>query len=117
MEADFHETIRWAEKKARKWAFTTSNAGSHYFDDYADPERLDQIDWTAVGARYWQDHREGKQAEFLIERSFPWKLVRSIGVLSKDMRDRVRPMVDEARPSTQAGRRRTSWLVLLSKGE
>ena len=31
----------------------------------------------------WQEHKEGKQAEFLIERQFPWELISRIGVQSK----------------------------------
>ena len=37
------------------WAFTTSNAASGYFDDYADLDSLERIDWTAVDARQWSD--------------------------------------------------------------
>lgn len=66
----------------RRWAFTDSNAGSYHFNDYADLSQLDRIDWNAVQADYWQDCREQKQAEFLIENSFPWELVDQIGVHS-----------------------------------
>ncbi|MDR3000564.1 MAG: DUF4433 domain-containing protein [Fibromonadaceae bacterium] len=41
--ADLCETIDWAEKNEQRWAFTTSNAGSNYFDDYADLKQLDKI--------------------------------------------------------------------------
>ena len=36
-------------------------------------------------ARDWQACKEGKQAEFLLERRFPWKLVSRIGVYSRAM--------------------------------
>ena len=81
LEADLRQTVAWAEKHDRRWAFTLSNAGAHYFEDRSDMARLDEIDWNAVKAQYWQEHKEGKQAEFLIERRFPWALVARIGVL------------------------------------
>jgi len=49
---------------------------------------LDEIDW-AVQARDWQQCKEGKQAEFLIESQFPWELVSRIGVLSQPVYHQV----------------------------
>ena len=65
----------WVEHAQRRWAFTLSNAGSSYFEDRSDLARLDEIDWSAIRATSWQHCKEEKQAEFLIERSFPWELV------------------------------------------
>ena len=42
--------------------------------------KLQEIDWDAVQARMWNQCREAKQSEFLLEDSFPWGLVRRIGV-------------------------------------
>lgn len=81
LEADLHEAVAWAEKHGQRWAFTLSNAGAYYFKDRCDLSQLGEIDWNAVQARQWQGQSEGKQAEFLMERSFPWSLVRRIGVL------------------------------------
>lgn len=81
LEADLHEAIAWAEKHGRRWAFTLSNAGAYYFRDSCDLSQLGEIDWNAVQSWQWQGQSEGKQAEFLMERSFPWSLVRRIGVL------------------------------------
>lgn len=81
-EADLRATVTWANAQSLRWAFTNSNAGSYYFEDYNDLARLDKIDWTAVQACDWQAHKEGKQAEFLLEHHFPWRLVERIGVLS-----------------------------------
>lgn len=84
LEADLRRAVRWAEKHKKRWAFTSSNAGSYFFDDYADLDRLDEIDWDAVGSLQWAgEHREGKQAEFLIEDGFPWSLVERIGTSSE----------------------------------
>ena len=80
-EADLQATVAWADAQGRRWAFTLSNAGSYFFEDRRDLAQLDQIDWNAVQARDWWQCKEGKQAEFLLEQSFPWHLVERIGVL------------------------------------
>lgn len=90
IEADLRQAVAWADSNSRQWAFTTSNAASYAVEDYCDLSQLDKVDWGAVGARYWQDCRDAKQAEFLIERSFPWELVEFIGAPSPEIRDRVR---------------------------
>ena len=92
LEADLRDAVAWADRKGWKWAFTLSNAGSSLFEDRADLADLPKIDWVAVGARNWRDKREGKQAEFLVERSFPWTLVERIGVRGP----RTRGMVERA---------------------
>ncbi|MDR0932297.1 MAG: DUF4433 domain-containing protein, partial [Victivallales bacterium] len=83
--ADMSKTIQWAKQNNLRWAFTTSNAGSSYFDAFCDTGKLDKIDWNAIQAKYWNTDnvRERKQAEFLIERCFPWALVEEIGVYSE----------------------------------
>lgn len=80
LEADLGTIVRWAGDNNRRWAFTTSNAGSEYFDDYASLDDLNKIDWQAVQATSWTDHKEGKQAEFLLESSMPWELVERVVV-------------------------------------
>lgn len=90
LEADLHATIEWAEQNNKRWAFTTSNAGARYFDDYTDLEQLDEINWSAIQARQWAGAlKEGKQAEFLVERAFPWQLVERIGVHSQEYVSKV----------------------------
>ena len=82
LEADLHDAVAWAQANGRRWAFTLSNAGSRYFEDRADLARLGEIDWDAVEARQWSGCKERKQAEFLMEHSFPWHLIERIGVYS-----------------------------------
>ncbi|MXX11622.1 MAG: DUF4433 domain-containing protein [Nitrospira sp. SB0675_bin_23] len=89
LEADLQRTVAWAEQNKRRWAFTTSNAGSRFFDDYADLADLDKVDWNAVHARDWQNCKDGKQAEFLLEDLFPWEMVSRIGVNSKEIYAKV----------------------------
>ena len=90
LEADLQEAVGWANANQRRWAFTLSNAGSYYFKDRADLAQLDELDWTAIHAQYWQDCKEPKQAEFLLERSFPWELISRIGVSSQRFYTEVR---------------------------
>ena len=85
LEADLRRTVTWAEKHKQRWAFTTSNAGSNFFEDYSDLAQLDEIDWNAVRARDWRQRKEGKQAEFLVEHLFPWELVSRIGVRTRQV--------------------------------
>ncbi len=82
LEVDLHKAVEWAEQSKLRWAFTTSNAGSYYFEDFSDLDQLDKIDWVSVQSQSWQNCKEAKQAEFLVERMFPWGLVERIGVYS-----------------------------------
>ncbi len=82
-EADMNAVVAWADAQPRRWAFTLSNAGARYFEDRSDLGQLGEIDWNAVHARDWRQCKDGKQAEFLLERSFPWHLVERIGVQSR----------------------------------
>lgn len=84
LEADLRQAVDWAARNNRRWAFTLSNAGANYCEYYSDLSALEKVDWEAVRARDWRQHKEGKQAEFLIERQFPWALVSRIGVQSQN---------------------------------
>ena len=57
-------------------------ASASYFEDRCGWAHLSEINWEAVQTRDWRRHKDGKQAEFLIEQQFPWKLVSRIGVRS-----------------------------------
>jgi len=89
MEADLRASVAWAEQNSRRWAFTLSNAGAYYFEDRCRLGQLSEINWDAVQTNRWRGNgiaasvKEGKQAEFLIEQSFPWQLVERIGVHSR----------------------------------
>lgn len=83
LQADLGAVVAWANAQPARWAFTLSNAGSYFFEDRNDLARLGEINWTAVQASNWSGGlKEGKQAEFLLERHFPWHLIERIGVQS-----------------------------------
>lgn len=83
LEADLNAVTTWAKTQSARWVLTLTNAGSLYFEDRNDLACLKEINWTAVHALSWKEHKEGKQAEFLIEQCFPWNLVERIGVQSE----------------------------------
>ena len=61
-----------------------------------------------MNAVNWQHCKEGKQAEFLIERRFDWTLVSRIGVRSDEVSHEVSVVLegDEGRPSVEV---RPEW--------
>lgn len=91
LESDLSKTVSWANENKLRWAFTLSNAGSCYFEDRCNLTQLHEIDWEAVNATQWSGRNlihsgaHGKQAEFLVEHSFPWHLVERIGVQSRNV--------------------------------
>ena len=82
LEADLHEVVRWANREDLRWAFSLSNAGSYYVEFRDRLDELDSINWAAVSETDFRspDVKESKQAEFLVQDTFPWELVRRIGV-------------------------------------
>jgi hypothetical protein len=92
LEADLHEAIAWAENEGCRWAFSLSNAGAAYTEFRSRLTQIGEVDWAAVAARDFRNAevKEGKQAEFLVHGSFPWSLVRRIGVHSAAIQVRVR---------------------------
>ena len=91
LEADLHRVIQWAEANGRRWAFSLSNAGAVYTQFRGRLDQLGEVNWNAVAAADFRpaDIKEGKQAEFLVQRSFPWHLVERIGVHSPGIVPRV----------------------------
>lgn len=82
LEADLYDTVKWADTNECRWAFSLCNAGTRYAEFRNDLHNLNEINWSAVKATDFreQDIKEGKQAEFLIHKFFPWHLIGRIGV-------------------------------------
>lgn len=91
LEADLHRVVQWAAANGRRWAFSLSNAGAFYTQFRAELAQLGEINWDAVAATDFRpaDVKEAKQAEFLVQDSFPWHLVERIGVHSQAIVPRV----------------------------
>ncbi|MCW5588447.1 MAG: DUF4433 domain-containing protein [Legionellales bacterium] len=81
--SDLYKVTEWAEKNNKRWVFTLSNAGSRIFEDRNCLSQLNELNWPAINSQYWHDHREEKQAEFLLEDCMPIHLIEQISVYSK----------------------------------
>ncbi|MFH0982950.1 MAG: DUF4433 domain-containing protein [Planctomycetota bacterium] len=70
------------------FVFYNGHSLAAYSRAFADLDRLADVDWATVNLVYWNDTPEDmdrqrrKQAEFLVHRSMPWRLVKRIGVLN-----------------------------------
>lgn len=110
LEADLHEVIAWADAQGRPWAFTDKNAGSGYFQSFRDVAQLDRLNWGHIANTDFREPeiKDAKQAEFLVYGSFPWTLVRTIGVISEKLAVRVREIVSisDHQPDVQV---QTGW--------
>lgn len=91
LEADMYRTVQWAQANRKRWAFSLSNAGAYYTQILASLDHLGKVNRDAVAATDFRpaDIKEGKQAEFLMEHSFPWGLVERIGVMSRPVAQKV----------------------------
>ena len=89
LEADLHAVVDWANQEDGAGHLPCRTQASYYFEDRSDLSQLDEIDWDAVQARQWQNCKERKQAEFLLEHSFPFQLVERIGVRSRTQYQQV----------------------------
>lgn len=58
---------------------------------------LDKINWEAVEALDFRDHaiKDGKQAEFLLYKSFPIDLIDEIGVISNPIKIKTDEIVKD----------------------
>jgi hypothetical protein len=71
-------------------------AFTNWYDDLAD---LARVDWSMVYERYWADtvddpdRQRRKQAEFFIHEHLPWSMIQEIGVLNRQLRDRVQQVL------------------------
>jgi len=74
------------------FAFTDGHGIMDLSDYYDDLNDLDQVPWSVINARYWNDFQDGRrlrQSEFLVYKSFNWNLVEVIGVYNQEMKEHV----------------------------
>lgn len=102
LESSLLETVKWAKQNSKRWVFTTTNAGTYFFEDYNKLKDLDKLNWNAINSIQWSGPgintsiKEHKQAEFLIEEHFPWQLVSSIGVLNNNAYNKIHRILNRA---------------------
>lgn len=105
LEADLKCAAAWADAEGIPWAFTDMNAAASYTSFFGNLRDLEEIDWSAVAATDWRAStvKERKQAEFLVFRRFPWKLVQRIGVRDPETQAQVQEILNSAnhRPTVE----------------
>jgi len=81
------------------FVFSDGQGIAAYTDWYDKASDLkNNVDWNVVSAKYWActvddpDRQRRKQAEFLVHRFVPWRLVQEIGVLDSEAQTRVEAM-------------------------
>lgn len=99
---DLQNVLEWAKNEALQTCFTTSNAGTNYFDDYSNFSEINSIlDWASINANQWSGNnidkivKEHKQAEFLIEKKLSVKLLETIGVYNLQNYDNVAKILSD----------------------
>lgn len=99
LEFDLQSVANWADRQNRRWAITKGNAGSRYFEDSGSLEYLNELNWTAIHARQWNNSaiKEHKQSEFLVEEQVAWHLIERIGVQNQGTRERVEAFLASGR--------------------
>lgn len=101
LQADLHKTVQWAEKKNLRWAFTLGNAGSRHFEDRANVGQLHELPWNEIQTHHWQQCKDEKQSEFLVEKGVAWSLIECIGVLDQRRYDLVAQAVSASAHAPQ----------------
>ena len=78
-----------------RFVFSDGHGLARFTAWYDDLSQLDEVDWSAVYACQWNDtsqdmdRQRRKQAEFLVHRSCPLRLLKGIGVYNDAARARV----------------------------
>ncbi len=98
LRSDLSTVIDWAQEQKVRWAFSDRNAGAFVAKFKKRRQDLTMVNWSAVANTDFRDSvvKEGKQAEFLVHKAFPWELVESIGVRNEHIRGQVQAAVRKA---------------------
>jgi len=76
--------------------FTDIHADLAYAEQIDDFRRLNELDPQKIHAKYWQDCKEEKQAEFLAYQSVSWNCIRQIGVKTPELAGEVKSRLVDA---------------------
>jgi hypothetical protein len=95
-------TAESARDAGLSFIFTNGHAIMHLTDFFDDLAKLDQIDWEVMRARYWHDtvndsdRKRRRQAEFLVHKFFPCRLITEIGVVNSQMGAQVNALLQSS---------------------
>jgi hypothetical protein len=98
VERVVHEDLRFV--------FTDGHAEMAISRQFTDLAHLDQIDWSVMQGKWWNDtpehpdRKRRRQAEFLIHDVAPWILIEQIGVASDAARQNVEALLAAAEDTT-----------------
>lgn len=73
--------------------FTDIHADLAFAEQIDDFSRLDELDFKKIHAKYWQQFKEEKQAEFLAHEAVSWNCIRQIGVKTPELADKVEQII------------------------
>jgi len=85
-----------------EWCFTDGHAveaTTNFFENIRD---FNRIDWQVINSWKWwdtltdPDRKRRKQAEFLVHRFFPWRLIKTIGVHDKEIAEKTKVLINRA---------------------
>lgn len=82
-------SVSRATSLGRPWAFTDRHAELAHALHFDDLIRLPEVSWDVMGLQYWSEVKEERQAEFLVQRFFPWAAVAEIGVMTPRVAEAV----------------------------
>jgi hypothetical protein len=95
-------TVESARDAGLPFIFTNGHAIMRLTDFFDDLAKLDQVDWEVMRARYWHDtvndsdRKRRRQAEFLVHKSFPWRLITQIGVINSQLDAQVTALLQSS---------------------
>jgi hypothetical protein len=97
LESNVQDATAWATANNRHWAYSLANAGAAYAEFRDSMAHLNQLNWPLIASTDFRipEVKEAKQCEFLVQDSYPWRLISRIGVKSMQIRERVASIIGD----------------------
>ena len=98
-------TVQSVQAAELRYVFTDGHGIMAITEFYDDPAQLDEVDWPLMNSRYWfdtdddLDRKRRRQAEFLIHRRFPVRLIHRIGVIDQHRKTETEALLAEFGPA------------------
>ncbi len=92
-------TVEAVQTAGIPFVFTDGHAEMDLSRFFTSLTALNQVDWDVMKSRYWNDtpqdgdRKRRRQAEFLVQRFFPFNLFHAIGVMNQTVADQVRALI------------------------
>ena len=107
-------TVQSVQAAGLEYVFTDGHGIMAFTEFYDDPAQLDEMDWPLMNSRYWFDTdddldcKRRRQAEFLIHRRFPVRLIHRIGVIDQHRKTETEVLLAEFGPAIPVAAE-TAW--------